>query len=317
MINLIHQPSKNKTVQTSRTINDTIKHSSITLISSYFKIILIYFLIINIVDSIRYANASLSNNTQTKPTNIFVETTKKKCSTIESNSFFDEINMDDTLFDLKYSCAPLFFPNQQYSTYKQHESCSAPIDTNVIDIIARVLTINDLRALNETCMNFLKPDNDSSKAIRNLHAYKHDFCGNIFKNSYSENYLKKYLFGAFVINQDYYFDDDEIEDSNIDYLVPNLNYEDDDIDSEREKATHFSSKKKYISNDESLNLTVINAIKSLSNCTLVLLKNFFAAQSAECEYIKFLELIEHYDCKTTNFSVKTNCDMCRVCLYAE
>jgi hypothetical protein len=79
-------------------------------------------------------------------------------------------------------------------------------------------------------------------------------------------------------------------------------FEDDDID--REKSYNFLN--------QNSNFTVTDAIKNLSNCTLVLLKNYFAAQSAKCEYIQFAELIEHYDCMTTRFSVKSNCDMCRV-----
>ena len=301
--------------------------------------ILIVFLLIQTVHSTFPVNNSLSItslflNKQTKPnrvdtitakiittaaaaatiattttTSADTSTTKRtKCTTTSKSklNFFDEIHMADTLEELKYSCASLFYSNYSQAKVTSNKiyssSCSSNnkhstlLDSIIVDIVDRVLSIDDLEALKSICT-----DDDETKRFKNadnnnkfnINTFEHDLCGNIFKNSYSKSYFKRYL-SSFIDYEKY-------------LSVPinsDSDFEDDDIDREM-KSYHFLNK-------NNSNLTVIDAIKSLNNCTLVLLKKFFAAQSAKCEYIKFVDLIDHYDCVTTNFSVKSNCDMCRV-----
>jgi hypothetical protein len=293
MINLINYHQQQQQPKNNNNKTRVLKKTQIINANISFQLdlifrFLIFFLIIQIVQSTFFINS-----TTTTTTFDIQNLTTKNCS---SNTLFDQLKMADILLDLKYSCEPLFYPNynsQQNKKFKSStlDSCSSSssnsviIDSIIIDIIERVLTIEDLVALNETCMN----SNDKNLGLNN---YKHDLCDNIFKNSYSQDDLRNF---------------NDIEDNNIDYLVPEilLNKTNDD-------DTTSSTTKTYKFPNITSNLTIIDAIKNLNNCTLVLLKNFFAAQSAKCEYIKFIDLIRHYDCNTTRFSVKSDCDMCRV-----
>jgi hypothetical protein len=49
-----------------------------------------------------------------------------------------------------------------------------------------------------------------------------------------------------------------------------------------------------------------------SNCTLLLLNTYLLAYKTECDNQYFVESINHYDCTSNNFSVKSNCELCQV-----
>lgn len=50
----------------------------------------------------------------------------------------------------------------------------------------------------------------------------------------------------------------------------------------------------------------------LNNCTLILLNIYLLAYKATCNYDDFADSLNHYDCLQNNFSVKSNCNNCKV-----
>jgi hypothetical protein len=51
---------------------------------------------------------------------------------------------------------------------------------------------------------------------------------------------------------------------------------------------------------------------SINNCSLILLNVYLLAFKSSCDYESFIESLNHYDCHSNNFSVKSNCDKCQV-----
>lgn len=50
---------------------------------------------------------------------------------------------------------------------------------------------------------------------------------------------------------------------------------------------------------------------AINNCTLLLLNVYLLAFKSSCDYESFAESLNHYDCHSNNFSVKSNCDKCQ------
>lgn len=55
-------------------------------------------------------------------------------------------------------------------------------------------------------------------------------------------------------------------------------------------------------------------IHQLKNCTLILLNIYLLAHKATCNYEDFVNSLSHYDCLQNNFSVRSNCNYCKVCM---
>ena len=51
---------------------------------------------------------------------------------------------------------------------------------------------------------------------------------------------------------------------------------------------------------------------NLSNCSLLLLNIYLLAFKSNCDYVDFTESLASYDCESNNFSVKSDCNSCKV-----
>jgi hypothetical protein len=93
----------------------------------------------------------------------------------------------------------------------------------------------------------------------------------------------------------------------------NLNY--DEFNLNKTNNNHYKMNKYNHNHKQQTNFFAPkNKIKQLSinNCSLILLNVYLLAFKSSCDYESFIESLNHYDCQSNNFSVKSNCDKCQV-----
>ena len=96
----------------------------------------------------------------------------------------------------------------------------------------------------------------------------------------------------------------------------NNNYNINDIDEFNLNKTNSNhiKKNKYNNNQQTNLFPPKYKMKELAinNCSLILLNVYLLAFKSSCDYESFIESLNHYDCHSNNFSVKSNCDKCQV-----
>ena len=248
---------------------------------------------------------------------------------------------------------------------------------------------NDLLEKFDSICNIRNKPNDNigiEDKLFYLSSYKHNLCGNIFRNSVKKKNLKRYILNQndfmkkqnqqtefkeiklhFEIennqkflkaNQNSQLESDHINHrhhfnspaNSTDLGLPNENESEISIGADindkpvfnffRDVNLQFATEKKMInfnstsnsslkqSSSSSLSSSNLSADNSLSNdlkknteflsnytlnnCTLILLNSYLLAYKSDCENNEFIDGLNLYDCSSNNFSVKSDCQLCKV-----
>ncbi len=138
-----------------------------------------------------------------------------------------------------------------------------------------------------------------------LTTYEHNLCGSIFKNSIQYDHL---------INDILEIKKNHDEPSIVtDTISKNLNKTSSPKITKEILFSNITLTKTTPSNTTNSNrLTSRELPKFLNNCTLILLNIYLLAYKTHCDNEGFVDSLSHYDCMSTDFSVKSNCKKCEV-----
>lgn len=227
-------------------------------------------------------------------------------------NLFNELNMHETLLNLYRSCY-----KDKYQDYKMTSSFSSSSSTkssstckkkqiSTKDILIGLFFYRDkflflsndvLDRIETICLQNSNQMIDYLEKLFLLADYKHQICGNVFRNSIKLSHLNEYVLlsnsSSSSKHLNHYHHNHKAviksrEAKNLTFSEPNLE--------------NFNSK-----------LAQPKQIKKiLNNCTLILLNIHLLSYRASCDFDDFIESLNHFDCVSNNFSVKSNCNKCQV-----
>jgi len=150
-----------------------------------------------------------------------------------------------------------------------------------------------------------------------LATYEHNLCGSIFKNSIQHDHLISDILGLKQNTEEPSFYSDitstylkKTRDTNTSQIdsLPAITTETDFLGFYLRTTTKSPTMPAFnLSNSHSHELP-----QFLNNCTLILLNTYLLAYKTQCDNEEFVESLNHYDCTSTDFSVRSDCKQCEV-----
>ena len=293
-----------------------------------------------------------SNTTTTSTHTVLNSTidaqTNSSCDQIEFKfdvRMFKELDMHETLLGLYRSCfkKELADNNEFSSAASREDKCEQLLYTQHPEkryeyILFKLLNSGNI--FDQSVLNRIKlvcdlPDKRKAASsielsvldkLYLLSSYEHEMCGRVFENSMREVHLMQQVLGLNHLADATKFETvmkkrknrklsrpvkklKRDNDNDVLYFTTSNNF----LDFYYNQTT--DSPAVDLGDDDVLQYSLSNISvfdNYLSNCTLILLNTYFLAYKTQCDNEGFVESLNHYDCKSTEFSVKSNCTMCQV-----
>ncbi|RNA11226.1 hypothetical protein BpHYR1_017186 [Brachionus plicatilis] len=269
--------------------------------------------VICLLSSSETVSASNQNSTGLNKTLNCEKVLKKRL--FYDENLFKELKMNETLINLYRSCYKDAFHEYKSSSFfvpnpGQRECFINQIEPN--HILYELIFNKDKKLIPQSVLDRIDlvcNDNqlmDLDRAFF-LIEYEHSLCGNIFKNSVKNSYLKEYIFK----------ENDQVQHSNKIHSVSsrhhhNRRYDFPRVMSQKLYSIANSSNKPNEANSSKFRNINLNSQKThLNNCSLILLNVYLLSHTASCSFDDFVESLNHFDCMSNYFSVRSNCNKCQ------
>ncbi|CAF0889059.1 unnamed protein product, partial [Brachionus calyciflorus] len=245
-------------------------------------------------------------------------------------NLFNELNMQETLIHLYRSCYKDKFHESRLSKpiKSSQNSCNKrPSPKKILKGLLfneenQLIPDDILESINEMCSGDKVKNIDKIWWLAN---FDDKLCGNVYRNSIKTSHLNDYILEINSLEKTRrgiathhhhnrhhsYIDNNENFRRNHIKHRHTYNYS----DLKRDKINIIENsvlfKVENNSNFTDFNLSSARPKRVLNNCTLILLNIYLLSHTASCDFEDFVESLNHFDCLSNYFSVKSDCHKCQ------